>query len=477
MSRSIALSSGAKSARWEHPIMIGVALTELAFLSLGLLSGRPLLGTVAGLSLCYFLVALRNPDAAWALVWLAVPFDVEALLSGGSAITLPTEPMIILALLAWLSRSLLGGKWTLRASPLHIPLLAVSAFVLLSATWSVQPIATLKSWAMMGGYAAFGYLYFFQTRCDRRRRERWLMLVAVTGTVWGLFGIVRVLTLGGAGLEATVASTYAYGAFRPFFSEHGTYGAYLSMLLPATLLAAMERTGGKRLFYVISTLCIGAGIVLAFARAAWLAVVVVVAVTAFLWTRRQRKPGKVALPLAICLAVVLLVGAIGVGRQVGQHAASVVSERNVSNLERLNRWYTAVSIVRERPLIGVGYSCYLDAYRDYRAKTYVTDQTYIRMGVHSEPLKLLCELGVVGFFVVVWFLAAVVKHALQCFRRLPDPGDRMLALAALAGVGTYFINGLFNAYLVESKVTVPFWMGIGVIAALGRRLTSPESPP
>jgi hypothetical protein len=46
----------------------------------------------------------------------------------------------------------------------------------------------------------------------------------------------------------------------------------------------------------------------------------------------------------------------------------------------------------------------------------------------------------------------------------------VLALAALAGFATYVVNGMFNSYLVEDKVTIPFWSAIGVIAALGGRL-------
>jgi hypothetical protein len=44
----------------------------------------------------------------------------------------------------------------------------------------------------------------------------------------------------------------------------------------------------------------------------------------------------------------------------------------------------------------------------------------------------------------------------------------MIGIAALAGFSTYVVNGFFNAYLVEDKVTIPFWMAMGVIAALDR---------
>lgn len=478
MSRALAVPVAAGGGRWERSVYIGVAVAEALLVTVGFLNGSPFPALAFAAGLCFFLIAYKRPDIAWALVWIAVPFDVEVLLGGGVAVWVPTEPMIALALLAWLFRSLPRGRWRLPASPLHGPFAAAATFILLSAVWSFRPIASLKSWVMMGGYAAFGYLYYFQARCSAERRNRWLLLVAIVGAMWGIFGVMRVLTLGSAGLEAeSVASTYAYGAFRPFFPEHGTYSAYLGMLLPATLLATMESRGGLRVIYGLSTLCIGSGIVLAFARAGWLAMAVVVPLTLFLWARWRKASRRLLVPAFLALGVVAIVAAFGVGAQLSRHAASAVSQRNLSNLERLNRWYTALSIARDHPLLGVGYGSYLDAYRVYRAKTYVTEQTYVRMGVHSEPLKLFCELGAVGFFVVTWFLIATVRLALRCFRHLPDAGGRMLALAAVAGLWTYFVDGTFNAYLTEGKVTLPFWIGIGVIASLGRGLPSQEKIP
>lgn len=471
MSWALARPLMAGQGRGERSVLIGVAISEVLLVSVGFLGGSPLPALALAAAACFFLIAYRGPDLAWALVWIAVPFDFEVLLPGGVGIWALSEPMIALALLAWLLRSPPTIRWTLRASPLHAPLAAASGFILLSAIWSFHPIASLKSWVMMGGYAAFGYLYYFQARCYPGRRHRWLLLVTIVGAVFGIFGVLRVLTLGAAGLEAeSAASTYAYGAFRPFFPEHGSYGAYLGMLLPAAVLGAMEARGRIRLIYGVSALCIGSGILLAFARASWLATLIVMPVTLFLWARWRKASRKLFVPAFLALTTLGVVTWFGVGGQLSRHAASVVSERDMSNLERLNRWHTALSIARDHPLLGIGYGAYLDAYRLYRAKTLVTDQAYVRMGAHSEPLKLLCELGVIGFCFVAWFLIVIVRVGLRCFRHLPDAGGRLLALAAVAGLSTYLIDGIFNAYLTEGKVTLPFWVAIGVIASLERGL-------
>lgn len=471
------ISAGAKrETRPGRGILISILIGEMFLLGLGFLLGRPEYAAVLAAAVAYFLLAYRWPDIAWALVWISVPPSIEVLLGAGTAITVPTEPMMIVAMLAWLLRRPVGRPWTLPPSPLHLPLAVLSGIVLLSATWSLNPLNTLKAWVMMGGYVVFGYVYFLQGGCDRRRRHAWLLLLVLTGAAWGAFGIARVLFSGETtGMALMIASTYSFGAFRPFFSEHGTYSAYLGMLLPAALLGAMERTGRVRILYGVSAVLIAAGVLLAFARAGWLAILVVVPLTTLAWAFRHRGGRRLSIPLIVLGLVLGLVALSGIGYQVAHHAGTTVSASNISNLERLNRWTAALAMARDHPLTGVGYGAFLDAYRAYRTKFIVTDQVFIRMGTHSEPLKLLSELGVPGLLAAIWFLGAVVWLGVRAFWNLPNREDRILALAALAGFGTYLVNGIFNSYLVEEKVTIPFWSAIGVIAALGRGLERPKA--
>jgi O-antigen ligase len=465
------LSVGADSRPGpDRRVLVAIALVEVSLVAFGFLLDHPLASTLVAAGIAYFLLAYRYPDAAWILVWVTVPPNMEVLLGTGTAITVPTEPMMILALLAWILRGPPGRMWNIPRSPLHLPLAALSALVLISATWSLNPVNTLKAWVMMGGYVLFGYVYFLRGDCNGRRRERWLLISALTGAVWGLFGIIRVLFTGGADRALTIASTYSYGAFRPFFREHGTYSAYLGMLLPAALLFSMERKGRGRIVYGFSAFLIGCGVILAFARAGWLAVVSVVPLAALAWAQRHREGRRLLIPALAVLLVTLLTAISGISAQVTHHAETTVSAENLSNLERFNRWTAALAMTRDHPWTGVGFGSYLDAYRAYRGKSIVTDQAFLRMGTHSEPLKLLSELGIPGFLAAAWFLLAVFRLGWRAFRNLTDREDRVLALAALAGLATYVVNGLFNSYLVEDKVTIPFWSAIGVIAALGRRL-------
>jgi O-antigen ligase len=449
-------SAGRESA-W---ILTGIVLAEVALLAAGFLTGRLAAAALLALGAAYFLVAFRSPNVAWMLVWIAFPFSVEITLAGGSAISVPTEPMIGVALTAWALRSVLTGP-KLPRSPLNAPLAAVAGISLLSIFAGPYVVVGVKAWLVAAAYAAFGYLYFLTSPCDPVRRSRWVALTVATAAFWGLYGSVRVL-------EHGVSAQMAYGAARPFFPEHGTYSAFLTMLVPVALLHALRSEGRWRLGFAAATLAIAAGVTLSFTRAAWIATAVVIPVTLILWARAGRSWRSVLVPGILSLVVAALVTVSGATKSITRHAETVVATGNVSNLERVNRWLAAWEMVKDRPGIGVGYGAYPDAYRVYRRKLVLTEESYQHMGVHSEPLRVLSETGVAGFLAVLWLLGSAAAVGWRTWKRDLDPDRRVLALATLAGLATYAMHGLFNAYLGMDKVTVPFWMGLGVIAALGR---------
>lgn len=441
-------------------VLLLVLAAEILLLAFAWRTGKPWLPVTLALAPAFFLVAFRAPDLAWALVWIAVPFSTQRLLPGGNAIQFPTEPMIAIALAGWGARWLAGGGPEGSRSPIHLPLAVMAGIALLSTLVGSHTLIGLKAWVVTAGYAAFGFLYFSTSSCDPARRERWIRLVAATGAFWGLYGFVRVLILG-------VSARTGYGAARPFFAEHGTYSAYLAMLLPLALFASLERSGRARWGYALAALAISLGIVFSFTRAAWVSLALVLPIALGAWIARRRSPRALLVPALVVIATALVLLAAGAVDPFSRHAQSVTDPENVSNLERLNRWLAAVEMAKDRPVLGVGYGAYPAAYPAYRRKLVVTELAYAYMGAHSEPLRLLSEAGLIGFAAALWLLGVVAWTGMRVVRA-GGPSASWLALALVAGLATYAIHGVFNAYLAIDKGAVPFWMGIGAIAALGR---------
>ena len=422
-----------------------------------------------GAGLLYLMLAYRHPGPAWLLVWLAVPFSIETLVPGGHALYLPTEPMVALALLAWAARLMTCGKaLRLPASRLHAPLAALAVATLLSVAQSRYALLGSKAWIVAAGYVAFAYLYCFLDDETVERAERWYPWVVGSAAAWGLYGTVRV-ALAGVSLQS------AYGAARPFFTEHGAYAAYLAMILPLALLLALSRQGKARVRYAAASALIALGIALSLTRAAWvsLAVAIPLAVGLWSWWRRSLKP--VAGVAALALLVLVILAGVGAGARITRHAGSITAAEDASNLERVNRWMAAVEMARDRPWLGVGYAVYPLAYPEYRRKTIITELAYQHMGPHSEPMRLISETGLLGFLAAGWFMGAAFVLGARVVRRSRDPRGRLLSLALVAGLITYAVHSVFRTYLDLEKVAVPFWASLGLLAALGRRLDA--APP
>jgi len=441
-------------------LILGLILAEIVLFLAGALLGHPFLGAAAAAALIFLVVAYRHPRLAWALVWIAFPFSVEMRLPMGNAIYVPTEPMMMLSLLAWALRAPVRGRFRVPPSPLNAPLAAIAVVALASVAISQHPLLGFKAWLVAVAYAGFAYGFCFLNLGDTKTSERWIPWVVGLGAFWGLFGAFRVLSEG-------VSAQHAYGAARPFFPEHGTYSLYLAMILPLALLATLESEGKPRLLYALATLAIGFGVALSFTRAAWLSVVLVLPATAAIWAFRRRSVRPLAWAGSLAALILIGIGGIGAEVRITRHVSSVVETENVSNLERVNRWMAAAEMTKDRPWLGVGYGEYPAEYPQYRRKVILTDQVYYYMGAHSEPLRVLSETGVAGFAVVAWLVIAAFVIGIRVYRA-GDRATSLLALALLSGLGTYAVHSVFNSYPGVDKVTIPFWAFLGLLASLGQ---------
>lgn len=443
----------------------GILVAEAFLLAVSLLLNRPFLGVGAAAALVYLALAYRHPDLAWGLVWLAFPFSIEARIPGGNALFIPTEPMIALSLLAWVLRTPVRAPLRVPPSSLHAPLVAIAMVALASAAASHYPLLGLKACIVAAAYVVFAYGYCFCRAGSARAARNWVPWVVGLGAFWGLYGSVRLLVEG-------VSLQHAYGAARPFFPEHGSYSAYLTMIFPLALLFAMDGKGRGRILYTLASIMIGLGIALSFTRAAWVSVVIVLPLTAVIWAWRHRSLKPFAWLAGFAAVVLVVVATIGAEGRLSQHVGSIAQSENVSTLERVNRWMAALEMAKDRPWLGVGYGAYPAAYSSHRRKVIITEMVYTYMGAHSEPFRILSETGVIGFLASIWFFAAAAVLGFRVFFRARDPKASMLALAVLAGLGTYAIHMIFNSYPGIDKVTLPFWASLGILSGLGRKQDS-----
>lgn len=474
--RSVAATAGPlfPAPRWKWGVSAGVGLCLLVMFAVeaGNPSPFPVATILAGLLVFAGLCAV-NLEIAFAVILALTPFSVEMRLPGaGAALQVPTEPMLLVALGAWIFRFLLRRSTTFAQPRLTGSLLLGLGTIAISQVVGGPSLFALKATLVAVWYALYGV--FLLNNLDRDDRLRTLLWVwIVPGLLITLASLFMVAT---GNFSRRTGFWWAYGNF----TEHGTFAAYLSFVLAIAGAFTLESGGLARVGWGVLASLVGIQVVLSMTRGAWMGMLGLAALLGLVYWRRLFRPGQVLFLLSavvVSLAVLEVSGALR-ALSIYTHTTSQVGY--TSNLERVNRWYAGWKMFRTHPLTGVGFGTYLTHYRDYRRVPLGTDQSAITMGVHSEYLKVLAETGLLGAAsagLVLLCVALLAWHAI----RGSQPGLRRgLAVGSAGGLLTYLIHGVVNNYLLYDKGSVPVWTCIGTLGAIvtlnSREAAGPPTP-
>jgi O-antigen ligase len=105
----------------------------------------------------------------------------------------------------------------------------------------------------------------------------------------------------------------------------------------------------------------------------------------------------------------------------------------------MQAWQVAARIVRERPLLGVGESAFLTAWKQYAPIDDPVEHPYV---AHNLELEVLGQLGVIGLFGMLGFIACSLWSAWRA-RNGGMAHESRAVLAALIG---YLVCQQFSGY-------------------------------
>ncbi|HRU61400.1 MAG TPA: O-antigen ligase family protein, partial [Bacteroidia bacterium] len=153
---------------------------------------------------------------------------------------------------------------------------------------------------------------------------------------------------------------------------------------------------------------------------------------------------------------------------------------DASNLERINRWNSALRMFEERPFWGWGPGTYQFNYAPFQKSdemTIISTNAGNRGNAHSEYIGPLAESGVFGLVTVAALLIALIYTASISISRSHDPVYRTLLLGVFLGLVTYFVHGALNNFLDTDKLSVPVWAFMAMVVAMDVYHTPRETKP
>lgn len=436
-------------------VLLGAATGGLGWSLVGDHDVRLLLGDPAGIGLVVAgvgaAVAIAVPLARYPAVvpvaLLAVaPFRVPVQLGEEEAfLLLPLYLVIAAAALALAYRILRGER---PAPPPFLLALPLASFVTLAAT------SFLWTWDERAGGIALAFFVFpfvaglatiaRSPIADWLPRALLLTLVAL-GTLFASIGIwqahTRTLFFG---RDVEVANAYtSFFRVTSLFKDPSLYGRYLVVPIAVLLVAILIRRG-RTIDWVVATLFVAfffVGLFYSYSQSSFVALFVVTFAIAVIGADRRTR-----LVLLACALVATLVAAGVAGASIGGRSAKDVT----SGRSRLVS--VTLDAFSERPVAGVGIGGQPRA-----SSEIVRKGSPSRNASHTTPLTILAEIGIIGFALYAWLLAATAWALLLVSR-----DDRTLGVGLAAVFLVLGVHSLLYAGFFEDPLT---WGVIGLTAA------------
>ncbi len=398
---------------------------------------------------------------------------------------LPTEPILALIMVIVIFKAFAAGEIDRRI--LHHPVSRITGALLvwlfITALTGTMPLVSFKYiitriWFITGFYILASGLFM------NERTIRKYFLAYLLGMI--PVAIYYLIMLSGYGVLKQVN---AYAAIRPFFNDHTALGAALAFCIPANiyLLSLKGERSFKRIFLLAMLALFSITYIYSYSRAAWISLAAAALLVLILLLRISWKiivPVLVIALIAIITTWSTLLIQLNQNRQgssldIQKQIQSIANIRtDASNLERLNRWSSALRMFEERPLFGWGPGTYQFNYAPFQLaeeKTAISTNWGEGGNAHSEYLGLLSESGSPGMAIYILLLFVIMKRGIVLFKRSAERGERIMLLCMMAGIVTYITHGALNNFLDTDKISALFWGMTAVIVSADLRSEKPES--
>lgn len=459
--------------RWFYLLVILFLVANLYFTYKGdiLLNAIPF-----GLLLMY--TAFYHMDKLFMLIVFFTPIsiNIEEFVSSDVGLFVPTEPLLFGMLLLMIFNQLKRNQFdrAFLIHPITLIFIAQLCWIFLTALTSTHPLVSFKFlltkfWFIIPIY--FFGVHFFK---EEKNVTRFLWLYIST------LAIVVVYTLTNHAINGFDEASGHWVMF-PFFKDHTSYGAILALMYPVLfgLLFSKKRGPLVRLTLIFLIVLLGVGIFMSYTRAAWLSLVGAFAI--YLLIRFKVRFRYLAI---VGLAGVLYIAASwtqimhNLERNRSEHATENLDERiesianistDASNLERLNRWGSAIRMWQDRPILGWGPGTYAMEYAPFQlasGKTIISTNSGNMGNAHSEYLGPLSEQGLLGMLLMLLLVGYIMYTGITLYIRMPDGEMRIILITLVLGLITYFTHGILNNYLDTDKATIPVWGMTAIIVML-----------
>lgn len=414
-------------------------------------------------------------DKVMMLTAFAIPLSVNLDQLDQLAVSLPGEPLLLGITILFFAKLLYEGNYDKKITrhPITIIIFCMFLWMIVTTITSELPVVSIKFFVSRLWFIVPSFFFCILLFKQPKNIDRFIWLYMA-----GLLVIVVYTILNHA--KNGFDGDSAHWVMTPFYNDHTAYGAVLSiyLILALTYLFLPGIKPRRKLLIVAVALILGAALFLSFCRAAWLSVIVAMGVLLCVLLRIKFR-------WILTISIVLVGTFFAFQHRIidfleqnkqdasGDFIENVQSITNIStdasNLERINRWQSALRLFNERPIFGWGPGTYQFVYAPYqmsKEKTIISTNAGDGGNAHSEYIGALSEQGLVGSLIVVILVITTVYTGLMTYKRAKNKKAKVLVLGATLAFISYFFHGILNNFLDTEKLAIPVWSCVALIVTI-----------
>lgn len=424
--------------------------------------------SLVSLALLALLIILRL-DLGLALVAFAAPFYLQSRAMFDRAFSV-VEIAVMLCLISWFinhlpivrshdkGKTILGSKYVIRGTPLanalsldYAALFFVAVTVASLFVAEVRGVALREFRVVVLGPALY-YLMLRTTLLERSARWRIVDAFVLGAVVVALIGLYQY-----AFTDQVITAEGGLRRLKSVYGSPNNVGLYLGRVLPVLVAVALfARRAPRRWLYGAGAVVVGTAILFSFSKGALL-----FGVPASLIALGLLAGGR-WLWAAVAVLVVAAIAALPILRT--PRFTSLFDLQSGTSFFRLNLWRSAMDMIRDHPLLGVGLDNFLYAYRG----RYIRPQAWQEPDLshpHNIILDYWSRLGIFGLAAGAWLQVAFWRLALP-LRRLADIDERALALGLMASMVDFLAHGLVDNSFFLVDLAFPFFLTLALVVHL-----------
>ncbi len=391
-------------------------------------------------------------------------------------ISLPIEPLLFGVLLLTIFKLVFERPFDKRIlyHPISLAIYFNLLWMLITSITSTMPIVSFKFLISRLWYLAS--FYFLAAHLFKKKGNIYTYLWLYVGS----FLLVIFYTLYQHSKYGFFDQQAANFVVSPLLPDHTSYAAIIAMLLPFVIgVFSLKHVSRKhKMWMFVSLIILLTGIVFSYTRAAWIGVVGALGIYFVMLLRIKFKLVFLIGTVLIGLFFAFQTEIIIMLEQNNQDSSDNFSEQiqsmsnistDASNLERINRWNSAIRMFQDKPIFGFGPATYMFQYAPYQfsyEKTIISTNSGDGGNAHSEYLGPLAESGVLGALSFILIIILTSYTAIKIYSYDKNYEIRLLAMVMFLGLVTYYLHGVLNNFLDIDKTSALFWGYTAVIVAL-----------